>query len=158
MDCARGPSVGFGGRAACSTTWEELTGRSYIQVPSPYHMSAIITVCRSHSPVRTLFRLILSRVRTTLVYTTAIIREQVESSDGKMKGVQREKKRKTDSDSEEVGVRSSAENITTHAAWDRYLSIIQGRSSYAPIKFNGAACQWRTALSPLPLTSSNKTE
>jgi hypothetical protein len=34
-------------------------------------------------------------------------------------------------------VRSAATNITTHAAWDRYLSIIQGRSSFAPIKFNG---------------------
>ena len=33
--------------------------------------------------------------------------------------------------------RTAAENITTHAAWDRYLSLIQGRSSYAPIKFNG---------------------
>ena len=33
--------------------------------------------------------------------------------------------------------RTAAENITTHAAWDRYLSIIQGRRAYAPIKFNG---------------------
>lgn len=33
--------------------------------------------------------------------------------------------------------RSAAENITTHAVWDRYLSLIQGRSAYAPIKFNG---------------------
>ena len=30
--------------------------------------------------------------------------------------------------------RSAAENITTHAVWDRYLSLIQGRSGYAPIK------------------------
>ena len=33
--------------------------------------------------------------------------------------------------------RSAADNITTHAAWDRYLSLIQGRSAFAAIKFNG---------------------
>lgn len=77
VECARGASVAFGGRAKCSTTWEEVTGRSYIQV---------------------------------------------ESATGGMN---------------QNNERSSAENITTHAAWDRYLSIIQGRSSYGPIKFNG---------------------
>ena len=36
-----------------------------------------------------------------------------------------------------AGARTAAVNITTHAAWDRYLSTIQGRQAFAPIKFNG---------------------
>ena len=31
----------------------------------------------------------------------------------------------------------SAKQITDHVNWDRYLSLIQGRVAYAPIKFNG---------------------
>jgi hypothetical protein len=33
----------------------------------------------------------------------------------------------------------SAKQITDHINWDRYLSLVQGRSSRAPIKFNGQA-------------------
>ena len=32
-----------------------------------------------------------------------------------------------------------AQQITDHVNWDRYLSLIQGRTAYAPIKFNGQA-------------------
>ena len=32
-----------------------------------------------------------------------------------------------------------AKAITDHVTWDRYLSLIQGRVSFAPIKFNGQA-------------------
>lgn len=32
IDCDRNASVGFGGRAACTTTWEEITARNYIQI------------------------------------------------------------------------------------------------------------------------------
>ena len=32
-----------------------------------------------------------------------------------------------------------AHQITDHVNWDRYLSLIQGRTAYAPIKFNGQA-------------------
>eukprot|EP01052_Picozoa_sp_SAG31_P029885 SAG31_NODE_3012_length_4788_cov_2.735125_4_plen_558_part_00 len=80
VDCIRNASVLYGDRAACTTTWEEIIGRNYIQV---------------------------EEVQSTSVETT--------------RGIER----------------TSAENITTHAVWDRYLSIIQGRTSYAPIKFNG---------------------
>ena len=31
------------------------------------------------------------------------------------------------------------EQITDHVNWDRYLALIQGRTSFAPIKFNGQA-------------------
>lgn len=31
----------------------------------------------------------------------------------------------------------AATQITNHVAWDRYLSLIQGRRGYAPLKFNG---------------------
>jgi hypothetical protein len=32
-----------------------------------------------------------------------------------------------------------AKQITDHVNWDRYLSLIQGRTAFAPIKFNGQA-------------------
>ena len=32
---------------------------------------------------------------------------------------------------------TTAKAITDHVIWDRYLSLIQGRASFAPIKFNG---------------------
>ena len=35
------------------------------------------------------------------------------------------------------------EEITKHVVWDRYLSLIQGRAGFAPVKFNG---QMFTAL------------
>ena len=33
----------------------------------------------------------------------------------------------------------SAKQITDHANWDRYLTLIQGQKAYAPVKFNGQA-------------------
>lgn len=33
--------------------------------------------------------------------------------------------------------KAAAKAITDHVTWDRYLSLIQGRASFAPIKFNG---------------------
>lgn len=34
---------------------------------------------------------------------------------------------------------NSAEAITDHINWDRYLNLIQGRVSYSAVKFNGQA-------------------
>ena len=78
VDCQRGQGVEWGQHARCSTTWDEITDRSYVQVV-----------------------------------------ERRSAGEGSHP------------------TRTAARNISTHAAWDRYLSIIQGRSSYAPIKFNG---------------------
>lgn len=32
---------------------------------------------------------------------------------------------------------ANAKAVTDHCNWDRFLSMAQGRSSFAPIKFNG---------------------
>jgi hypothetical protein len=76
VDCDRTPSSTWSSRAHCTTSWTELTNRSFIEL-------------------------------------------QERNFNGS------------------TGSRSAAENITTHAAWDRYLSLIQGRSAFAAIKFNG---------------------
>jgi hypothetical protein len=35
---------------------------------------------------------------------------------------------------------TSAKQVTDHCNWDRFLNLAQGRSAFAPIKFNGQVC------------------
>jgi hypothetical protein len=115
VDCERGGTT-WGDGAACGTTWSELLERSYIQVDeinsSDMHNDP------DHLNTRTST---IARTSTDLNASTST------STDDPFNLLQPVNE----------PARSAATNITVHAVWDRYLSLIQGRSSYAPIKFNG---------------------
>jgi hypothetical protein len=108
-DCDRSPTAlwGEGESASCSATWDEIMERTYIQ---------------------------LEEIGADSV---AAVTDGVEGVDGVD---YRSSNSGSNTDTSSIGAdkpRTAAKNITDHSSWDRYLSLIQGRTSYAPIKFNG---------------------
>jgi hypothetical protein len=99
----------------CTTTWDEITERSYIELEE--YTPLFSETDEDFSPTS-------SETKTPSV--SQGFPSPVRSSDV---GGQRSA---TATDS-----RTAADNITIHSVWDRYLSVIQGRSSYGAIKFNG---------------------